>query len=623
MEMFDTTTKTPQPVYTSLAAKYRPQTFEEVVGQAGVSKTLMNALKSGRIAHAYLFYGPRGCGKTTTARLLAKALNCTGDGNTKPTAHPCGHCPQCLEIAASSDMDVLELDAASNTQVERVREAIIDTVGLAAGRDRFKVFILDEVHMLSASSFNALLKTIEEPPSHVVFILATTELHKVPLTISSRCQTFRFKPIGEADISAHLLDLANAENIELEEGAAKIIAKSAGGALRDALTMLDRAIAFSDGKISTALVAEMLGILPQDLVQKALLALVNKDSLGLHKVFETVQNEGFEAQGLLKDLKDALGDIFYLSLNAGKEPFVGAKDLLKEMTPGYFAALTRKISKLIDEVNFSDTPALSAEVGLFTIMDSSLDIEGLINRLEVLGENIQEDADDDSGLGLEDNTAEKKTLNNFTEPKPASKTPKTEAKELKNDIEDEPSSVLATPPMPKATQNTDTPAAWQKFKTALANKYPFLFEAVQDTVFTSLGGDIWQLNFKARDSFFKDTVARRLKDFEDLSRELFGVKISFKLILDEPAEKPAVKTIKSNAAQKDAAPAQQKQNLILDEEAFVEGDFSAYAVGGEQEKKENQAKQETQKTQIKTPAEIDEAAQMALDIFEGQVVEAI
>lgn len=155
MEIFDENNK-----YVSLANKYRPQKFEDMVGQESISKTLQNALKLGRIAHAYLFYGPRGCGKTTTARILAKALNCTGSGD-KPTPEPCGKCPQCLEIAQSADMDVLELDAASNTQVEKVREAIIDTVALAASRDRFKVFILDEVHMLSASSFNALLKPLK------------------------------------------------------------------------------------------------------------------------------------------------------------------------------------------------------------------------------------------------------------------------------------------------------------------------------------------------------------------------------------------------------------------------------------------------------------------------------
>ena len=252
--------------YVSLANKYRPQKFEDMVGQESISKTLQNALKSGRIAHAYLFYGPRGCGKTTTARILAKALNCTGNGD-KPTAHPCGKCPQCTEIAQSGDMDVLELDAASNTQVEKVREAIIDTVALASSRDRFKVFILDEVHMLSASSFNALLKTIEEPPSHVVFILATTEKHKVPATIVSRCQTFRFRPLTIDEISAHLLDLSDAENIELAPAAAKVIAKNAGGAMRDALTLLDRAIAYCGNRIDEKSVGDMLGLTPEDLIQ--------------------------------------------------------------------------------------------------------------------------------------------------------------------------------------------------------------------------------------------------------------------------------------------------------------------------------------------------------------------
>ena len=396
MEMFEDLSAAAPKAYVSLANKYRPQTFEEVVGQESVSKTLINAIKSGRIAHAYLFYGPRGCGKTTTARLLAKALNCTGSGNDKPTASPCGKCPQCLEIASSSDMDVLELDAASNTQVDKVREAIIDTVALAAGRDRYKVFILDEVHMLSASSFNALLKTIEEPPAHVVFILATTELNKVPATIASRCQTFRFKPLTEEQITAHLLDLAGAENIEIEDEAAKTIAKSANGALRDALTIMDRAIAFSDGKIKNSAVCEMLGSLPEELIKDCVESLILKDGARLHGVFAKVKSEGFDTVGLLKDLKNAFGEIFYLSLNSGTEPYAGAKEILKQCTTSHIAALTRKISKLTDEVKFSDTPALAAEVGLFTVMQSSIDIDGLIERLEALENSC---------------SAEKKTLN--------------------------------------------------------------------------------------------------------------------------------------------------------------------------------------------------------------------
>ena len=370
--------------YISLANKYRPQKFEDMVGQESISKTLQNALKSGRIAHAYLFYGPRGCGKTTTARILAKALNCTGHGEDKPSAEPCGKCPQCLEIAQSADMDVLELDAASNTGVDNVREVIIDTISLASTRDRFKVFILDEVHMLSAGSFNALLKTIEEPPAHVIFILATTEKHKVPATIVSRCQTFRFRPLTTDEITTHLLDLSGAENIDLTPAAAKIIAKNAGGAMRDALTLLDRAIAFCGSRIDEKTVADMLGLTPDELLKQALGALVQKDSQALHQVFQTIQTEGFDANSFLKDLKNVLGEAFYFVLGQGDEPFAGAKTVLDGVSPGFLAQLSRKINKLCEEVKFSDNALISAEVGLFTVMDSCLDISGLVSRLEAL-----------------------------------------------------------------------------------------------------------------------------------------------------------------------------------------------------------------------------------------------
>ena len=383
MEMFDENHQ-----YISLANKYRPQKFEDMVGQESISKTLQNALKLGRIGHAYLFYGPRGCGKTTTARILAKALNCTGHAEDKPTAEPCGECPQCREIAQSADLDVLELDAASNTQVEKVREAIIDTVALASSRDRYKVFILDEVHMLSASSFNALLKTIEEPPAHVVFILATTEKHKVPATIVSRCQTFRFRPITVDEISTHLLDLAEAESIDLTPGAAKIIAKNAGGAMRDALTLMDRAIAYSGNRIDEKLVGEMLGLTPDELIKKTVTALVQKDNAALHQAFETLKNEGFDANSFLKDLKNALGDLFYFTLGQGGEPFDGAKQITEQVSPGFLAQLSRKVNKITEEVKFSDNALISAEVGLFTVMDSCLDLDNFIRRLEALEKGL-------------------------------------------------------------------------------------------------------------------------------------------------------------------------------------------------------------------------------------------
>ena len=623
--------------YISLANKYRPQSFEEVVGQESVSTTLKNAIKSGRIAHAYLFYGPRGCGKTTTARILAKALNCTGAGNDKPTASPCGKCPQCLEIASSSDMDVLELDAASNTQVEKVREAIIDTVALAAGRDRYKVFILDEVHMLSSSSFNALLKTIEEPPAHVVFILATTELHKVPLTISSRCQTFRFKPITEEEISSHLMDLAGAENIELDEEAAAIIAKSAGGALRDALTIFDRAIAFSGGKVNKELVSQMLGILPQDLVKDCVEAIINKDAARLHGVFEKVRTEGFDSLSLLKDVKNAFGEIFYLSLNSGKEPYPGAKEILKQTTPTHIAALTRKISKLTDEVKFSDTPALAAEVGLFTVMQNSIDIDSLIARLEAVEQ------------GAAGGESEKKSLNDISSP--SYEEPLNKAKsfdEIKKEIFNS-----DAPAMPKAAEvlrkpipsqekansydalnevkakaedkNLDNSKAnpldfssplevWPAFKDDLEQNYPLICEAVKAAQVSFPKKDEWELTFKERESYLKDIVQGRMGDLEKSALRVCGVKIKFRLavsakknysFLKESAPEPEKKKIPSvkPVEAKPAAKADDGGDIISSEEAFVDGDY-----GGRQE-----------------PAALSEQAvspkvNEILDIFDGQII---
>ena len=501
--------------YVNLASKYRPQTFEEVVGQESVSTTLKNALKSGRISHAYLFYGPRGCGKTTTARLLAKALNCTGNGNTAPTATPCGNCPQCKEIAASSDMDVLELDAASNTQVEKVRQAIIDTVSLANARDRYKVFILDEVHMLSDSSFNALLKTIEEPPAHVVFILATTELNKVPLTITSRCQTYRFKPISEEDITNHLLDLSQAEAIDLDEDAARIIAHTAGGALRDALTIMDRAIAFCQGKITKETISSMLGLLPQDLVIKATKSLVAKDTKGMHEVFTSLKEEGFEALSLLKDLKNTLGGLFYYSLKTAPLPFAGADDLLKEARPVYIAGLTRKIGKLIDEVKYSDTPALIAEVGLFTIMESTFDVDSFITRLENL----------EKGLIPED--TEKKTLNDNSFEQEAQQT---KGKSSPEDIKQKEEKLELSPQ-----------ERWVLFTKTIAAQHPFLYEILQSVKVNLKDKNNWVLSFKYKDNLLKDNLTKRIKNFYNVSKELFGEQINFELELLPEVKKPVIK----------------------------------------------------------------------------------
>src|SRR6059058_4910526 len=248
--------------YQVLARKWRPQQFDDVVGQPAVTRTLKNAIEKNRIAQAFVFAGPRGVGKTTTARILARALSCVNG----PTAEPCGTCDACREIAEGRDIDVLEIDAATHTQVENVREVIISGLSIAPVKNRYKVFIIDEVHQLSSSSFNALLKSIEEPPPHVVFMMATTELEKIPETVRSRSQVYEFRTIGTTAIAAQLRKIVDAEGIQVADESLQLIARDADGSMRDAQSKLDQVIAFTGDTIGGEDVATVLGLVGRDLL---------------------------------------------------------------------------------------------------------------------------------------------------------------------------------------------------------------------------------------------------------------------------------------------------------------------------------------------------------------------
>jgi len=290
--------------YQVLARKWRPKTFDQVVGQEHVVRALTNALEQQRLHHAYLFTGTRGVGKTTLARIIAKALNC----ETGITSAPCGVCSACTEIDKGRFVDLLEVDAASNTQVDAMRD-LLDNAQYAPTAGRFKVYIIDEVHMLSRSAFNAMLKTLEEPPAHVKFILATTDPQKVPVTVLSRCLQFNLKQMVPSNIAMHLAAILQEENIAADHTALNLIARAAEGSMRDALSLLDQAIAYGAGSVNEPEVRTMLGAIDQDYLFNLLEALVAGDGAALLKQAEAMEQRSLSFEAALQDLAGLLHQI--------------------------------------------------------------------------------------------------------------------------------------------------------------------------------------------------------------------------------------------------------------------------------------------------------------------------
>jgi DNA polymerase-3 subunit gamma/tau len=300
--------------YQVIARKWRPQKFDDVVGQNAVTRTLRNALASKRLAQAFVFAGPRGVGKTTTARILARALNCV-DG---PTPDPCGVCEACVEIAEGRDMDVLEIDAATHTGIDNVREVIISGLGIMPVRDRYKVFIIDEVHQLSPQSFNALLKSIEEPPAHVVFMMATTEFDKIPETILSRSQVYEFRTISGKAISDKLRSIVDAMEIEVGDDSLLLIARDAEGSMRDAQSKLDQVIAFTGKTIGPGDVATVLGLVGRDLLLDAVEAVAGENAPAAFVLAGRAVEMGYDLRAVCRELARTVRDLLVLSVDPSR-----------------------------------------------------------------------------------------------------------------------------------------------------------------------------------------------------------------------------------------------------------------------------------------------------------------
>jgi len=300
--------------YQVLARKWRPQRFDDIVGQQAVTRTLRNALTSRRIAQAFVFAGPRGVGKTTTARILARALSCVNG----PTADPCGTCDACVEIAEGRDIDVLEIDAATHTQVENIRDVIITGLSIAPVRNRYKVFIIDEVHQLSSHSFNALLKSIEEPPPHVVFMMATTELEKIPETVLSRSQVYEFRIISTPLIADQLRRIVDAEQITVGDDALHLIARDADGSMRDAQSKLDQVLAFTGNTIATDDVTTVLGLVGRDLLLDSVQAVAEEDAPAAFALAGRAVEMGYDLRLVCRELSRVVRDLLVLNVDPSR-----------------------------------------------------------------------------------------------------------------------------------------------------------------------------------------------------------------------------------------------------------------------------------------------------------------
>ena len=570
--------------YTVLARKYRPQSFEDLVGQEHVARTLANAIHADRVAHAFLFTGVRGVGKTTTARLLAKALNC----EKGPTPTPCNECGPCRDITAGVDVDVQEIDGASNNSVEDVRR-LQESLPYRPQRARYKIVIVDEVHMLSAGAFNAFLKTLEEPPDHVKFIFATTEAHKVPVTIRSRCQQYDFRLIPHRLIGERVRAILDTEGLSADDEAIAVVAREAAGSMRDALTLLDQLVAISDDRITADTVATSLGIAAREALYDVARAVLEGDGAAVIGAIDGLADKSVDMQHFARQLLQLMRDLVVLKLDAGDpaewvpEEREAAEALIGEIDILELQRAFRATSIVMDEMAQSPNPKLMLEMGLVRVATRPplQAVSELVARLDAIAANP-------GATGGSSGGSRPRKPNPKAVPRPATTKAETQAKpQAKPKPSAEPEPVAAPEPKPQDPEQPIMPATkhsggfhtssgevltpirraalqeWEELVGTLEQQQPALAAVLEHGIPKAVGPDRIVLSFK--DGSFYGRQAESAESIEAIVRiaeQQLGARPKVEIRFDAQGD-AATKTVAAVAAQRREAEVEAKRKEAL------------------------------------------------------------